>query len=186
MQRHVVPAVYLSLLLLAITGVSRAAEPASALCQSSALPADIQQSLGKYFQGWKIQDPASLTPDMAAHWQAEAPNTCPGIMSGHFESKRRIDYMLLMIDPSTQGYRLVAFREQTAGLYGFKVLELAASGGASRFLRALSPAMRASASLPESREGVVLVSSDSRGLIAMFYYWNNDDFMRQQVPYPSG
>jgi len=176
----------LSLLPLAVSGLSRAAEPPSALCQISALPADIQQTLGKYFQAWKIQDPASLTPDMATRWQAEAPSTCPGIMSGHFESRRRTDYMLLVIDPSTQGYRLIAFREQTAGMYGFKVLELGASGGGSRFLRVLSPMMRANASLPNSKDGVVLVSSDSRGLTAMFYFWDNDDFMRQQVPYPSG
>lgn len=184
MRRHWVPEC-LSLLPLAVTGLACAAEP-SALCQISTLPQDVQQTLGKYFQALKVQDPASLAPDIATRWQAEAATTCPGIISGHLVSRRRTDYLLLLTDPASQGYRLVAFIEQTAGVYAFKVLELGASGAPNRFLRALSPALRASASLPQDKDAVVEVSNDGRGLTATFFYWDKDEFMRQQAPYPPG
>lgn len=184
MRRDVLPALCLLLLTLAVPGLAQAAEPAAALCQLSTLPQDVQRALGRYFQSWKVQEPATLAPEMATRWQAEAASSCPGIMSGHLESRRRTDYVLLLIDPASGGYRLVAFREQTAGMYGFKVLELGSSGAPNRFLRPLSPSMRAGASLAPDKEGVVVVSNDGRSLSATFYFWDKEEFMRQQVPYP--
>lgn len=174
-------------LALAGTVLGSTAEAASPMCQRSTLPADIQQALGKYFEPLKIQDPGTLTAEMLARWQAESPTTCPGIISGHLQGRRSIDYVLLLVEPVSQAYRLIAFREQMAGIYSFKVLELGNSGASNRFLRALSPAMRANASLPNSKDGALLVSgSGGSYAAAIFYIDNNGDFLRQPVAYPSG
>jgi hypothetical protein len=187
MRRHILVAGWLALtacLPLAGTRVCSAAEPGNRLCQAASLPDDVQEALGKYFTGWKIQDPTTLSPDMMSRWQVEAPTTCPGLIGAHFQGRRQLDYLLLLVDPAGQGYRLVAFRMQTANIYSFKVLELGASGGANRFLRGVSAAMRAASGLPSSKEGAVLVSSDGTKLVATLYFWDKEDFMRQAVPYP--
>lgn len=162
----------------------------SGLCKIESLPKDILGSLGRnFFGGWKIQEPADLSPRARTRWGESRPLSCPGIATGHFQDPRNGSYALVLIptDHTNGAYKLLVYTQQSGGgqFYGFKSVAQADSGGSDVFIQTV-----ATGSFPEAtarylahskiNEAVMLV--DSAAAASYLFIWDGS-YEREQVNY---
>src|ERR1700761_1344694 len=85
----------------------------SAMCKVESLPADIRGSLGRNFAGWKILEPAELSPRARTRWGEARPLSCPGIAAGHFQDPKNASYALVLIpaNHASAAYRMLIYTQ---------------------------------------------------------------------------
>lgn len=156
------------------------------MCKVESLPADIRGSLGRNFAGWKIQEPADLSPRARTRWGEARPLTCPGIAPGHFQDLKNASYALLLIpvNHSSAAYRVLIYTQQAgAQYYGFKAVAQMDSGGADVFVQTVStnsfPELTARAAHSKISEAVMMV--DSAASASYVFVWADMSYDREQV-----
>lgn len=162
----------------------------SGLCKIDTLPKDILGSLGRnFFGGWKIQEPADLSPRARTRWGESRPLSCPGIATGHFQDPRNASYALVLVptDHTNGAYKLLVYTQQSGGqFYGFKSVAQADTGASDVFVQTA-----ATGSFPEAtaryvahskiNEAVMLV--DSAAAASYLLIWSGSAYEREQVNY---
>jgi hypothetical protein len=93
--------------------------PASAACSQG----QVGDSLQKAFPGWRIVSLEDLRRDDQGLWAKEHPGDCPGIASGHFQSKTAQAFVLTVFKESDGGLQqMLLIANVTDGQYKISVL----------------------------------------------------------------
>ena len=167
------------------------ADDALKLCEAETLPKDIRDTLGRRFNGWKVQDSSNLLPNARQKWATLAPLACPGIASGHFEESRSVSYALLLVpaERSANGYKFVVFSAPPGqSFYGFKMLDQAAINASALFIHSV-PVDRAFDSAlkkqfrPKGSDAILLAYTDDKTASQNIFYFKGDSYDHAQVDF---
>ena len=167
------------------------ADDALKLCQAETLPKDIRDTLGRRFNGWKVQDSSNLLPNARQKWATIAPLACPGIASGHFEESRSVSYALLLVptDRSVNGYKFVVFSAPPGqSFFGFKMLDQGAINASAFFIHSVAVDRVFDSALkkqfrPKAAEAILLAYTDDKSASQNIFYFKGDSYDHAQVDF---
>jgi len=156
----------------------RAADP----CDVSALPKEIQTNLDKNYPDWQPERLEHLYNEDRQFWIKDHPNDCPGIATGHFESKTERSYALLLIskpERKRQGFRLIVFSRIGPSVpYVTRLITKWNIGlyyqGSDEVIAAVPPGHYGEAMGPKSVDtnlDTIMCATMEKG--AAVYYWKN-------------
>jgi hypothetical protein len=174
-----------------VAATSVDADDALKLCQAETLPKDIRDTLGRRFNGWKVQDSSNLLPNARQKWATLAPLACPGIASGHFEESRSVSYALLLVptERSANGYKFVVFSAPPGqSFYGFKMLDQAAVNASAFFIHSVAVDRAFDSALkkqfrPKGNDVILLAYTDDKTASQNIFYFKGDSYDHAQVDF---
>src|ERR1700753_94594 len=86
-------------------------------CDVSALPAAAQKLLAMQFSEWRPKVLSDMGADNQQLWlSATKGKECPGVATGHFETREKLSYALLLVPKSNSntGYKVIVLSYRAA------------------------------------------------------------------------
>jgi hypothetical protein len=149
-------------------------------CAEDKLPRGVLKILETKFAAWQVEKAEDMDAYDRELWLKAHPDKCPGIAVGHFRSKERLSYAVLLIPrgQDESGYRLLTFAKETTGDFVTQLLEEVKQGSSGFPVIIAVPPGEYSDPEEETRVRLNLdgILAERLEVGAILYYWKEGRF----------